>query len=192
MIKSGLRLALCGGLIGAICAIASPASAVLAGPNPSDFQITESCDPAGGCSGTFDLINNSSSWYIWAFEVGNPTAITAGTTQLDWSAGTCQLGLSCVPLNEDEFQYNNIGGALDFAHDIGPGVSSNLFTFNSLAPASPYSISLVDANDDLRTVTGTTSVPGTTGNSAPEPLTLSIFGAGLAGAAAMRRRKAKA
>jgi hypothetical protein len=169
--------------------LSHPASATLnfTPPPASDFQVIESCVVSNGCSGTFDVINNSGSWYIWAFLVGNPTVRSAGTTQPNWTFGTCILGNSCTG-GEDNFNYNNIGGAqtdpTNLGFDIGPGQSSNLFTFNSLQPASPVTLNVVDANGDTTTVNLTTS-----DQSIPEPLSLALLGSGLLGLAGVARQR---
>jgi PEP-CTERM motif len=86
-------------------------------------------------------------------------------------------------------------GAYEFAQDYvssassqAPGYydSGNSFSGQSTDAASAY----VADNATNGNVNFAFRIDATT-TSAPEPITLSIFGAGLVGAAAMRRRKAK-
>jgi PEP-CTERM motif len=168
--------------------LTQPASATVTGPPASDFQVIESCVVSNGCSGTFDVINNTGttdgSWYVWGFVVNNPFVRGAGTTQTDWTASTCTNGSSCTG-GEDNFQYSNTNGASsDFANDVGPGQSSDLFTFNSQEPASPVTLDVTDGNGHNTTVNLSTS-----DQSVPEPVSLALFGTGLLGLAGVVRRR---
>ena len=64
----------------------TPARALIALPNPSDFVFIESVN---GSSGTYTIENNSADWYIWAFSVTNTNATDPSTTQFHWNAGPC-------------------------------------------------------------------------------------------------------
>ena len=88
-------------LIG-LCGLASPAWAFSSVPNPSDFQIIESCQ-APGCSGTFTVVNNSSGWYIDGFDVGNPQVTGDTTSQTHWNASIV-FNFAFAGSTEDAFQ----------------------------------------------------------------------------------------
>ena len=141
---------------------------------PPEFQIIESCDPGTDCAGTFTVINNSTDLYVYGFQVGNPVATSAGTTQPNWAAFTCTSGNSCTGLSEDEFEYT-ANNPYDLTDDVGPNSSSSKFTFSALT-GSPAILDLVDANGvgstfDLETTLQTSEVP--------EPMSAALFGSGL-------------
>jgi hypothetical protein len=64
-----------------------------------------------------------------------------------------------------------VGG--DLANDVGPGETSDLFTFSSQFPASPVNLNLVNA-DGVQTIVSITAT-----DSIPEPASLAVLGTGL-------------
>jgi hypothetical protein len=133
-----------------------------------------------------------------AFQTASIATISTGTLELD-----------LLPQVIDATHTLDIlvaGGLSNFAAaststvylDIIGGASQNVFVKDSLV--NSFTAVLADANyqgsantTDCATATGW-QVCGTnhaTLNVIPEPITLSLFGAGLAGAAAIRRRKVK-
>jgi hypothetical protein len=181
-------LLLCGAALGAF-GLASPASAATIGggggsSTPPEFQVIEQCIVTTGCSGTFTVINNSdnaaySPVYIWGFDVGNPNASADGTTQNNWAA-SLNCGSSCG--NQGfEYENTNLSSLTDLTDDIGPGQTSNLFTFTALAPNSPIVLSLVDSEGNVTTADITSDVP--------EPTSLAVLGSGLVGLFGFNRRR---
>ncbi|MDB5422788.1 MAG: hypothetical protein JWQ29_204 [Phenylobacterium sp.] len=182
MTKRTLRTLLLSGLALAGASLATSAMAAL--PLDQQFSLTESSDGHGG--GHYTVSNNSASWYIFGFQVTNPTAIfaQAHTTQDNWYAYNCGSGCSNGG-GDPYFSYFNQGGPFDFAHDLAPGVTSDLFTFNA-PPASHYTLFLANSDSVTTTVSGDTGVPE------PGVWSMMIMGFGLAGAALRRRRSASA
>ena len=134
----------------------TPAHAVLA-VDPSDFVFIESIT---GSTGTFTIINNSSDWYIWAFSVVTD-ATNPETTQLDWNAGPCSGGNCSLPgivVPGSGVSYEQFTGAANLTVDIGPGESSNKFTFSLPVGSTPY-FSVVNSLGSLTSFTPTGSIP---------------------------------
>lgn len=173
---SSLRSALVVGAALAGLALSTPAMAVQPF-NPGDFKVLESLS---GGSGKYTVVNNSTDWYIYGFQVSNPEAdfAQAYTNRPFWNSGNCGSGCGNVPF----FSYFNEGGPFDFDDNIQPGETDGRFGFYA-PPASTYTIFLVDSNFVTTTTSGQAS--GT-----PEPGTWSLMigGFGLAGAALRRRR----
>lgn len=172
----------------ALCGLASPASALtIVGPPASDFEVLES---VSGNSGTFTVYNNSSGWYVYYLAVGNPSANSPGegafTTQNNWSATkTCVTftGSSC----SNAFTYENENGALsdptDLGNDVGPGTSSNKFTFGVLVEGSPVTLDVVNLSN------GQTAPESFNATEAPEPASMALLGMGMVGLWGARRRR---
>jgi hypothetical protein len=145
----------------------TPARALIALPNPSDFVFIESVN---GSSGTYTIENNSADWYIWAFSVTNTNATDPSTTQFHWNAGPCDNNCAGVPSGAG-LDYQNGDGAFVLSTDIGPGQSSSLFFFSPPAGTTPTFL-VTNANDALP--------PGftPTGSPVPEPSTWAMLIAG--------------
>jgi hypothetical protein len=124
-------------------------------------------------------------------------ALSLGTLELDLTpqtiVGTTTLGIH-VPSNLTTF--TGASTTTVFLDIIG-GASASLFDKDTFQNA--FTLALADATYQ-GSANSTTCFPGrwevcgdnhATLRLIPEPLTLSLFGAGLAGAAALRRRKAK-
>ena len=85
-------------------------------PIPSEFVFIES-------DGYFTIINHSSEWYIYGFEVTDTDATNPMTTQPGWGASAC--GDGCLL-----YINNTLTSPLPLEDDVGPGQSSSLFTFS--------------------------------------------------------------
>jgi hypothetical protein len=178
-------------------ALATPAMAAV----QFDFELAEIVDGSGSCGssggfcvfGHFEVKNNTDSELgisIVSFAVGNEFAFelgTASTTRTDWT-GTVLESVNFGPFGtEAAFSYS---GSDNF---IGGGQSdSNFFFTLESFPASPVIINFVGP----RGVTGSCTFD--TNQSAgcdistqdvPEPVTMTLLGAGLLGLAATRRRR---
>jgi hypothetical protein len=93
--------------------------------------------------------------------------------------------LQIVP-DDIDAGFHTVGSSHIAADPLTAGVTSFTYTFVSQVSGGT---TLFTASGDQTFIARSAAVVGT---GVPEPFTLSIFGAGLAGAAAMRRRKAKA
>jgi PEP-CTERM motif len=117
---------------------------------PSQFVFIES-------DGYFTIINNSTQWYIYGFEVTDTDATHPMTTQPGWEAGACVDG--CLL-----YENNTVTSPLPLEDDVGPGQSSSLFTF-SLPEGSLPTFYVANSN-------GFEAGPFTpTGSAVPEPST---------------------
>ena len=85
-------------------------------PISNEFVFIES-------DGYFTIINNSSEWYIYGFDVTDTDATNPMTTQPGWAASAC--GDGCLL-----YINNTLTSPLPVADDVGPGQSSSLFTFS--------------------------------------------------------------
>jgi len=85
-------------------------------PNPSEFVFIES-------DGYFTIINHSSEWYIYGFDVTDTDATNPMTTQPGWAASAC--GDGCLL-----YINNTTTSPLPLEDDVGPGQSSSLFPFS--------------------------------------------------------------
>jgi hypothetical protein len=118
-------------------------------PNPSQFVFIES-------DGYFTIINNSSEWYIYGFDVTDTDATNPRTTHPGWGANTC--GDGCLVYE------NNVNPPFPISDDVGPGQSSSLFTFSPPEGSLP---TFYVANSN-----GVEAGPFTpTGSAVPEPST---------------------
>ena len=187
--SSHSKLLLAGAAVLGIAGLAPSASAVVAVANSSDFQVVESCVLANGCSGNFTVVNNSSGdgdWYIDGFTVGNPIVFSDATTQTNWNATLGCFSGSCIANNDFDYENNagssNVAG--DLANDVGPGETSDLFTFSSQFAASPVNLNLLNA-DGVQTIVSITAT-----DTIPEPASLAVLGTGLLlGLFYLRRRQ---
>jgi hypothetical protein len=150
-------------------------------------------DGSGGQKGQFTSLNYTlfgDTGGLCTFSVGGANCTGSGA-QLALATGTLSnLGLNSVTINNAGIPSANVAVSITAGADAG-GFFVNpsnlsLFDFSAAFTNTP----------DVVTASGTTiTIDGGGGNvdliRVPEPITLSIFGAGLAGAAAMRRRKAK-
>jgi hypothetical protein len=176
-IKSiGLALALA-------CSCWSSANAVLAVTSqvvsPTQFSFTE--DP----SGQYTVTNNSSSWYIYGFNVSNEFGSSPSTTQGSpsntWFAGTGTFDFGNGAAVR-AFEYVNIHGSdtAFLASDIQFGTSSDKFHF--IPPvSSEWELFLVNTDGVLGTAIG---------SAVPEPSTwaMMILGFAAVGFMAYRRK----
>ena len=142
------------------------------------FTVTEVADTSGvsGPSGG-EFTNDASSA---TFVAGALSATLTGTTNLviDNTAAPGFIGFAQFPLISDESTINSAFETYDLKTALPLTIGAP-----SVAPAT-YSTSVGDL--DFTSITALNFQA-----TVPEPLTLSLFGAGLVGAAAMRRRKAR-
>ena len=166
-------------LVGAVVASAcisfiTPAHSIPVGPDPTDFAIAES-------PGIYTIINNSADWYIISIAVSNPDAASGGgsTTQPNWQTQITTVD-GVVPAYGYYDPLSHVSGGdvfvdpiVGLSNDIGPGTSSNRFTFTGALPSGHYAMLVVTSDDRFGTVQGETS--------SLSPVPGPIVGAGLPG-----------
>jgi hypothetical protein len=187
--------------------VASANAGTITGGNPAinasvtdsyaNFSILDSNNPI---SGNGEL----TSWSFYASNANPVELLIYGTNALGYTIVgqsalvTPNVGLNILPLNNLPVQQGDLvglyfqgTGTVPFNYtgvpvnagpaflDIPDGFAM-LYTNND----SGISADFVGSSDRIYSV-------NVTGTEVPEPLTLSLFGAGLAGAAALRRRKKK-
>ena len=158
----------------------------------------------GGPGGTSDVTMTSMSNVTLPFNVPTnffPPDGTGGSDENGFQAATLE-GTLIAPTAEtimfnigaDDMAFAYLDGQvvcdLGGVHADSPGTCVSPFIIN----AGPHDLDVffVDINNVQSGLTfGIDTVGVTTTSTVPEPFTLSLFGAGLAGAAAMRRRKKK-
>jgi hypothetical protein len=158
----------------------------------------------GGPGGTSDVTMTSMSTVTLPFNVPTnffPPDGTGGSDENGFQAATLE-GTLIAPTAEtisfnigaDDMAFAYLDGQvvcdLGGVHADSPGTCVSPFIIN----AGPHDLDVffVDINNVQSGLTfGIDTVGVTTTSTVPEPFTLSLFGAGLAGAAAMRRRKKK-
>jgi len=80
--------------------------------------------------GHLTLLNGSSNWFIYGFEIQRPAfASNPTTTQLEWSAYTCTFSCSVNASSGFGYLLNSFGNP--FQNGIAPGASSSNFFFTS-------------------------------------------------------------
>lgn len=134
--------------------------------------------------GYYDVHNNSSNWYIYAFAVTNPSASTDNpdTSFTNWLAESTQLKLTGPNLQDVNAYYtqdstylsglqNLVLNTVTTSNYIGPGASSSLFTFTGTI-ASDAGLLVVNS-------TGSEYGQFSTAANTPLPATLPLFVAGL-------------
>ena len=150
-------------------------------------------DGFGGFKGAFDTL----SYTLWG-DIGGTCqfgisgiSVCSGANQLELATGTLSGGPNGVAIDSDGIpsahaNVNILLGANAGGFFVNPATLGG-FVFET----SFTNTDGVVGHPDATTIT----INGGGGNidllGVPEPLTLSVFGAGLAGAAALRRRKAK-
>jgi hypothetical protein len=160
------------------------------------FNSTSTLAPSGG--GAFSGSFTSLSYTLWGDMGGKCTFSIAGAncgasgTQLQLATGSLSsIGLNSVTINSGGIPAANVNVDITLGADAGgffvdPSDLSG-FLFETAFTNTPGVVGHPSAT--------VITINGGGGNvdmiPVPEPLTLSVFGAGLAGAVAMRRRKAK-
>jgi hypothetical protein len=145
-------------------------------------------------NGSYTVFNNSSIWYIYAFGVSNPNALTASpapsTSFANWNAYAVLLSLSgpnplpanaYVTADANVSDFNNVLlNSVNLANYIAPGSSSGLFYFAGLT-ASDAGLLVVDS-------LGNESQFSSVGNT-PLPAALPLFATGLGALGWLTRRR---
>lgn len=160
----------------------------------ADFNVTKgSVDLIG--NGSFDAYAGNGLYVDMAGTTGQYGALTTktifgpGSYKIDLS-----LGGSIYSGIADGIDITAGGGSL-FSATL-PGLTTSDYSFIvNLASAQAFTITDLGLSGNPNigaTLFGFNVSPVRGRTAVPEPLTLSLFGAGLAGAAALRRRKAKA
>jgi hypothetical protein len=169
------------------CSFGSTANAVILGPAPfdaSDFLIVEG-------PGVYTVVNNSTDYYIYRFDVSNPLAAfgSDATTQPGWTASI-----------KSSYFFPNLPGsfspAFEYAHlttnvadgvplDIAPLTSSSNFTFSG-PEASSFQMFVTNADgSDVHSFFAMTAA-------VPEPSTWAMIILGFAGIGTMAYRRRNA
>jgi len=175
-----------------------------AGPSEDGLGVCSEGTPA--CStggGDINEVSNQTANTEWLVLNRPATDMWSGV----WISSLDNNGAN-LPESGTIYWSNTLGdlsNSLTFNASEFPGANGNLFTLLSAAGFDPFASFLMftstatagnpSNNDylvwgvDLQTCLP--NCPGVTGFPSPEPLTLSIFGAGLAGTAILRRRRKK-
>lgn len=139
--------------------------------------------------GYYNVHNNSSSWYIWAFAVTNPNAYSDSpqTTFTNWTAEPGQISLdgnnlqdvnayitkdsnyASVTLNSGNLTLTTFNSS----NYIAPGTSSDLFTFGPVPLASDAGLLTVDSAQNYGQFSSVANTP------LPASLPLFVTGLGL-------------
>lgn len=170
---------------------------------PGDFTILD--NSTSTAIGTASLLNGTTAWT--SGKLGTYLAANFGT---DITEGTDHTIGAFLPSTQ---QFTNADGFWVYIADLGTqtvqangdGLSGLVMTLDSQLPLGSYLLGFLCTDDSLTSCVmnansasiiqeGPENCPDCHVENVPEPITLSLFGAGLVGAAAARslRRKAKA
>lgn len=147
-------------------------------------------DGSGGLAGAFDTVTYSLMGDVGGLCTFSTSGPACGTdTQLTLATGSLDGGLNSVTINSGGIPAANAdvtsaAGANAGSFFVSPTITSG-FLFET---AFTNTGGVVSRSGNVITINGG---GGNVDILVPEPLTLSVFGAGLVGAAALRRKKAK-
>ena len=168
------------------------------GPVAGQFTWSYEGSLQAGAETTETSNNPNFPTFFTLYDVGG--LVSGSETQpLGWTATEQLVGVTPSGISPtDSASVVNITWTYTGSQVTGP-VDFGAFTFKSTEGNNGLFINFSQQDtkdnpgqlDDDTRLSGFGSIVGPSASQVPEPLTLSIFGAGLAGAAALRRRKAR-
>ena len=195
-------------------------SGLVQGANPSEGGLLFSVNPQRGTGIQYDVVNLSLNFY--SSSSLSPASLLGTITDsalatFDWTHQTDNICWADTTTSGNAAAHPpvpsvpGVGGTAAVSHSLQNGTCGApgstvpaSFAFEQIAASlggSYYYVDLYDWWDwneqpyikfQYVCTPGLNNCPGTFGFPTPEPLTISLFGAGLAGAAAIRRRKKNA